>query len=377
MRSSKNGAPSTSSNNNYSYLSYLNPFSYFAEASSGLFIPEDLKKKPRKISSFEANKTPSLKLPDEITCVKEIPEETPPHSMAYSIFSSFASMLSYAQKPQPPKKERIVIAEDIHKKMLEYNQDPTPENIFKQVDLLKTEIEEHAARRVDLFLLLLLAVYKKNVILSKGETVKQHGKGSSTYGTQACHSSLLPNINIETPRASRFSFWSGAAPFVITGTQLEEILNMTVELPHIVNVFDGYIEGGSRLSEYTKASLNIANRVSRGEIDPRAGINEFLNVMDIFFIHFEKAYITSDKDKADAAMQLVWKHEKKGTFKATEGNTLMVSDAYFYAALELKPDEVAKLSYRSWYYLPYFYERVQNEILTSKPVEGKRHKKTI
>lgn len=377
MRSSKND--SISSDQQYSYFSYFNPFFYFSEKMNPLVIPEDLKKKPRKIFTFDANITPSLRLPNEIISVKSLPEESTSTSLVYSIFSSLASVFSQTENPGLPKKEKIVIAKNIHKTMAECMEDPSPDNIFKQVDLLKTNIEEHAARRVDLFLLLLLAVYKKNVILSKGETVKQHGKGSKKYGTQACHSSLFPNIHIEPIRPSRFSFWANTSPLVIKGTQLEETLNMTVELPHIVNVFDGYIEGGSRLSEYTKACLNIANRVSRGEIDPRAGINEFLQVMDIFFMHFEKNYITTEsaEEKADKAMQLVWEYEKKGTFKATEGNNLTVSDAYFYAALGLKQDEIDKLSYRSWYYLPSFYERVQNQILSSKPLVEKRHKSSI
>ncbi len=85
----------------------------------------------------------------------------------------------------------------------------TKRRLFAEVDelycqkigLVEELVREHAARRVDLFFYLMIAIYKKRLYFDlngrKG-TDKQHGSGQDVRGTAGCHSSLITNVKSAT-----------------------------------------------------------------------------------------------------------------------------------------------------------------------------------
>ena len=255
----------------------------------------------------------------------------------------------------------------------------------QKIELVEANIIEHAARRVDLFFYLLVAVYATNVTVSKDSTVEQYGKGSHENGTQACHSSLFPNIKITPPpsQQANSSWWSyftnvQTKPLrSFSDSYFKKELNSTVELPGIVNNFDGHLEGRSKQTIYTQECLNIVNRVAKAEIDPKEGMNAFLKIMQAFFMHIEYDYLKKKNKLANhAAFSKVWEYEKRGTFLAAYKDTTTIDDHYMELMLRLTRMEKVKMKLSS-YFAKQFYLRMQDEIYqdsatnNAKPTPGK------
>jgi hypothetical protein len=247
---------------------------------------------------------------------------------------------------------------------------------LEQVDVIEFLIKEHASRRVDLFFYLLVAVYNQKTAVTKDSTDKQHGSGSKISGTEACHSSLFPNVKFT--RQGMWTYLQG--DLSLKGTHFENTLNMTVELPRIVNQFDCVLEGNFVVaaarffpSVYSKNSLAILNKVASGEIDPKAGMDEFLNNLKDFFNQVERDYLalkqapenTDENDlfKYSAAFKKVWKLQKEGTFAACKENTLTTSikDEYIYMMLRADPLKANLMPG----YLSYCYNYMQSEIFNT------------
>ncbi len=277
----------------------------------------------REKSSFKANKTCSLAMPDEIQ--------------------------AHIDELKKDKKETHVSI------------------ILKSVKLLKNNIKEHAKRRVDLFFYLLISVYRKNVIVTKAETTKEHGKGSKANGTHACHSSLFPSISMQfSERGLRDN---KKKQLTLSGTFLEESLNSTVELPEVVNGFDGHIEGRSKQSLVVQTCVNILNEVSAATIDPKQGMDKFFQNMHGFFNgSHDKYFAKSGKNTPSAAKKKVAKYEKEGTFFAASPNNT-VRDEYVHLMLRLKPDEIKKTENNPD--LSEYYIRVQGELESSRGVSNR------
>lgn len=245
--------------------------------------------------------------------------------------------------------------------------------LAQKVDLVGDQIKEHAARRVDLFFYLLVAVYGKQVKIAKDHTGKQHGKGSKKFGTQACHSSLFPAVKLASlPRGC------GLTPSVteleITGTHFDDSLNSTVELPHIVNVFDHHLEWievakyKCKPTSHVLECLEILNQCASGKIDPVEGMNQFLKVMQHFFQLFEVEHLNKQK-APHQAMQLVFEYEKEGTFQVANKDMTINFD-YIYMMLRLKPEIIKKAqwvptNYLQNYFLKDAFVNIQEEILAS------------
>jgi hypothetical protein len=175
----------------------------------------------------------------------------------------------------------------------------------KLVELFAVRIKEHASRRVDLFFLLLVAVYNKQITVHKKATIKQHGEGEKYLDTHACHSSLFPHIEFESI-PSRWPWYASTTPCpTLSGTHFEETSNMTMELPDIVNKFDSRLEGTLQPNASMQICLDILNKTSRGDTTPKQGLKEFLQMMNRFFEEFET--------KSDS-MKKVCDYQKSGTF---------------------------------------------------------------
>lgn len=223
---------------------------------------------------------------------------------------------------------------------------------LEKIELLSNEVKEHAARRVDLFFYCCIAVYKTNATISDGQTIKQHGIGSRDHGTQACHSALFSNLQLENPHAASTWLWS-SLPSLLTleNTHLMESLNMTVELPSEVNEFDKHLEGLYQRSAHVNHMLHILNRVSKGEINPQQAMTEFLRIIDFFFEDFKTKYlyddsnpgkpkVTKETEKVRSLLQSyrrIWELQREGSFKAAiQGVSIKeVDPGYIYCMLRV------------------------------------------
>lgn len=145
------------------------------------------------------------------------------------------------------------------------------------------DIQEHAARRVELFFLLCVMVHNSNHVLTLADTKEQYGAGTPGHRHAACHSSLFPALS-DTAAARQLR---GAAPggSLIENTHLEKTLNATVELPDEVNKFDSLCEGnnGENSQGMRRQMLPVLNKVSTGKLDPIEAVSVFYMTMQTFF----------------------------------------------------------------------------------------------
>lgn len=351
------------------------PFSFVKTSSKSDQIVEPIKKKHRASTSFLTNRTASIALPSKTSLCQmdKIKKMADSKNSTFTISSFLKQNLLH---DVPPSKQ-IEMLETKCKSLRNQTikkQSELDKLILQKVELTRAGIKEHAARRVDLFFYLLLTVYKKDVIVTKESTIKQHGRGSKSKGTQACHSSLFPNIKLVP--TTQWSLLTHDP--TLSGTQFEETLNMTVELPNIVNAFDGHLEGRYQPTKYVNECLNILNEVSKGTMSPQEGMSAYFKVMNIFFSGLEKKYFNKNKienteqvsklkegpiDTPDA-FKKVWEYEKEGTFLAANEDMTLNKD-YLYLMLRLNQTEICKVK-KSPELLPKYYKRIQEEILSSK-----------
>lgn len=308
----------------------------------------------RKGASYESNALPSLQLLEKqnnyTTTMQKI-------TSAVASYVESKAETFFKRPPSPPKPvvavqakidainelfkqlaikinaldaELKAILEKI-KTLRDAKQDVPPElkeekyRLYEQIDLLKLQqveavaenIREHSARRIDLFFLLLIGIYKQNVSYQKGRTGVQHGRGNEETMTAGCHSSLFPCLEFELipPAAAANSastytsyltdnpvtrtVWSYATDNRIVNTassffqttkpkyfppdgklfagmHFEQVLNITMQLPVCVNQFDMHLEKrGTDPSALVKIAESIIDRTSRGLIYPTQGLDEF------------------------------------------------------------------------------------------------------
>lgn len=233
-----------------------------------------------------------------------------------------------------------------------------------QVSGLAENIREHSARRIDLFFLLLIAVYKQNVIVNKSKTSKQHGKGDEKTLTAGCHSSLFPCLQFERIQKSiassiinnlwaQFTYSTSVPPSpngeqILEDTHFAEALNMTTQLPDCVNKFDCHMEKqGIESSSLVQIAHSILNKTSRGEINPIQGLNEFCDSLYAFFSSLQLKYIKPDinynangtRGKTPKSFALIWEYEREGALRNMQlysAGTEMhaaASSSYIYAML--------------------------------------------
>lgn len=335
------------------------------------------KKKQRLQTPFQANVTASL------MAAKKNVELDGPASVIGSFFSTTPTSWYVKMRGESAHQTKTTVEDEIKQFHDEMEQAESKlvhdkknveddEILFKTVQKVRAQIVEHAARRVDLFFYLCLAVRGTFVRIEEDDTVKQHGKGSDKRGTQACHSSLFPNLKFiptfptETNNHRFGGLFANTSkkPFRdLRGTHFEDSLNMTVELPGIVNGFDGHLEGRFQLTEFAKDCLTILNKVSQNQLDPIAAMNEFFKVMFSFFDHLRRNYLNKPhRMDYPKTFTKVWEYEQEGTFMAANRETLTIKDEYVRLMLRLNYVERLKAIYS----LEPFYDRIQEEIYQAR-----------
>lgn len=333
------------------------------------------KKKPRDVFAFAKNITASIALPDvskkhkKMDILNQDLLTTLYHSVTDSFFKPSTTVVDNKSDNQAANQKIVAQIETLERQRQDAD-GRTPELedklLLKEVELLEYEIREHAARRVDLFFYLLIAVYNTHVIVTKGATTKQHGRGSKERNTQACHSSLFPGVKLtHTP-----SYLSSSHDLI--GTFFEEALNMTVELPAIVNAFDGHLEGRYEFTRHVETCLDILNDTSRGIIDPIQGMNRFFREMGKFFDRYEKNQIKKGKTATPNTNRRIWQYEKEATFSAANQDLTLNYD-YLYLMLRLTPNEIRTVTWTpvGSLYLSRCFSRIQNEIYAANPSQKK------
>ncbi len=340
--------------------------------------PSPRKKTPRALTEFGANRTASLALPTFKTPSKTAREPQSVSSLA-SLFGSFAALV-ITPRPEVPlidesKQENVTKAMTRLQLTIKQSTDKKAIDklILEQVNLVEEEIKEHAKRRVDLFFYTLISVYGQYLQIEMTPTVLQHGRGSAEYGTEACHSSLFPSLGFKR-RTAWFDYIRQPLPLpTLSGTDFEHTLNMTVELPSVVNDFDQHLEGIKRTSHSAREALRILHEVSNCTITPIEGMNQFLRALQDFFNQMDTKYIqTTGKIDNPEAFKKVLELQRTGTFICAEPlsdtkKTHTIKEEYIHLMLRLNSSEIF------WRNLPYrmdsYYCRIQEEILKPLPEE--------
>lgn len=296
---------------------------YASQPASGALqvapLIKDDEKKPRDRTKYSANHTAALALPDH-------PPRPEPSTLSW-LYQSVSLLWQTKPVRQPSDSTSSAainrIIESLHEKCVKLNVKDTLtpaekkqlDNLtLEKINLVKAEIRDHAARRTDLFFYLCVTVFNTNIEVIDGRTIWQHGTGSKSHGTHACHSTLFSN-----PQISH-----------LQGTHFLASLNMTVELPSEVNEFDKHLEGLYSQSTYVKQLNVILNRCAKGEINPQQAMTEYMRINDFFFELFNQRYLYDETSKGKNKMsqeeekvrnklesfKAIWQYQKEGTFKS-------------------------------------------------------------
>lgn len=292
-----------------------------------------------------------------------------------------------------------------------------------KVTMIRENIREHARKRVDIFFMLCIALYKRNVTVTNiPRAIVQLGSGSEITGTAACHASLIRNISIEplpaaTPITdtivetiqsaavkartaanymhSIFAQQTEAPPpekekidapdqpqaeppfeFTYKDSYLEELLNITTELPTVVNDFNGLMEGKFGYeSKFSLVGTEIVNQVACGKLHPFEAMEQYADIARKFYTSMDYTYFGTKKNSSvlisKRAAELIARYETEGTFSAFKpGSNLLLSE-YKSMMLGLNTLSAGEKVATFFSYRGYVDERLaemQKTILTAKPM---------
>lgn len=262
--------------------------------------------------------------------------------------------------------------------------DKISENYTALLHNSKEYIKEHAARRIDLYFYLLIAIYNTKLRISQGDTILQHGKGRKSSDrkglTHACHSSLFPTIISDKNHKDDITV-------LLLGTHFMDSLNSTVELPIFANQLDSELEGKiSNPSLFRQKSTEILQKVSNGDIDPIIGFRLFLKEMSDTLDLLKSAkrikkgstpYLTRTTGSIPKQIKVnLIELVRAGAFcSASSLDQENITNDYIYLLLRLKPEEIAECQksidarHRVFFNKIYI---IQNEINDSKSHYSKK-----
>ena len=229
-------------------------------------------------------------------------------------------------------------------------------------------IQEHAARRSDLFFYQMVAFHRINekyhapVMIEKVKTCLQYGSGSLSMMNHACHSALFPEVKMYTT--------SLAGKKVIAecgweNTFLNHSMNATVLLPVAVNGVDGYMEGRRQPSACMSECLVVLNKVANGVIDPAIGMSHYYRSMYSLFSTSSTDYLNrSDKYTSSEIKRAILECLRPGIFHGAS-NQLTMLDEYLYLLLRLNTHEINHIK-NDASAMSQYYQRMQDEIWQNK-----------
>ncbi len=231
-----------------------------------------------------------------------------------------------------------------------------PHSMLELVLHYEDNILYHAAWRVQLYYLLLIAYYKQHRVIQIDKTILQHGQGKYP-DLQACHTSLFPGL-IDFNLANI----SGSKSYVFSQSFFSHWNGMTVCCPNVVNKVDQFFEGFDAPSLYRKKLLAILCLVSSGLFDPLVGLQHYFQIMDVAFqeIHalVDSDYLTEEKEAARQVIGI----QHRATFENTfaQDGFFYPKNRFFERCLKRAPQES----------LDDAYMRTQNKLLTGSLSDG-------
>ncbi|MDR3441991.1 MAG: hypothetical protein P4L65_03130 [Legionella sp.] len=187
------------------------------------------------------------------------------------------------------------------------------------VQLYQDQIRLHAARRVELFFMLLIAYSEKNLKPDIAKTVLQHGQAHNKREIvfSAAHRSVITALADNSK-----------GDWILTNTFLQQELNATDLLPHFVNEFDSQIEIDRQ--RYVK----IIHEVSNGKIDPIKGLLNFLTILDTRLKYIQHYVV----DNHGVLPELL-KYTREGSFDFILVNFKKLNPAFLKALLGMTDAE--------------------------------------
>lgn len=199
-------------------------------------------------------------------------------------------------------------------------------------------IIEHAARRVEHFLYILIAYYHTRAHPMQQYPKLQHGQGrNDSRGkkfTDGAHSSLFSQfIDLTCTQSPNDLNYRGnkkavARQSILCGTHYLDAINGVIELPYVVNLMvDKRLEGGiteAGQSTYRKEALLIIQDVANDKYDPIEGLKKYLALMKRAFSEIKAAITNSEKNPQEIALGLrALQLEEIGTFKTNAQDEIL------------------------------------------------------
>lgn len=150
-------------------------------------------------------------------------------------------------------------------------------------------IEGHIDRRIQLFFMQLISVYRTPYHFEWVEANDQYG-GGGTYKlktgskeidlkTQAAHSSTLPCLVAYPKEQWAEGKEKGGFVYLKYGHSYTQH-NATIEMPIWVNQADTYLDGTHKRSRLRNDAIEIVNKVAQGLWTPRKGMQKFMTKME-------------------------------------------------------------------------------------------------
>jgi len=159
----------------------------------------------------------------------------------------------------------------------------------------REEYEQHFERRVQLFFLQLLSVWKTPYHFEWEEANDQYGKGKNhrildetgrrvVFKTEAAHSSTLPCL-MAYPREDWERYLKGEVQkpqgfvYLKHGHSYTQH-NATIELPRFFNRADILIDGTHADSRLRNKAIKVINAVAEGRYGVRVGMQRFMRLLE-------------------------------------------------------------------------------------------------
>lgn len=240
-----------------------------------------------------------------------------------------------------------------------------------QIQVARPYGEEHAYRRVEMFLWLALYYYVNgaNTEIIHNETTDQVGQGSKLNGfvSHASHSSILPSLYdaIEKRATGHNTRAGGGYPetwaWTLANLIFSMTLNSTVELPVYYNHFDKLIEAQIR-----KDALLILNQTAKKLLNPVEALTQFFIKMEIHLENKKKVYIENSGALIQSPPQVrhsVFDAEWEGTFGCSRWNSTTKQCAPAFIALAFRIPEATWLHAVATKQEHTIYANIYNEIV--------------
>jgi hypothetical protein len=252
--------------------------------------------------------------------------------------------------------------------------------IEDQIQVVRPYGEEHAYRRVEMFLWLALYYYVNGASteIIHHKTTEQGGQGSILNGfvSHASHSSILPSLydaieKIATGHNTRAGGgYTETWVWTLANLIFSDTLNSTVELPVYYNHFDKLIEAQIR-----KDALLILNQTAKKSLNPIEALTQFFIKIETHLKNKQKGYIENPGALIQSPPQVrhsVFDAEWEGTFGCDRWDSTTKQCNPAFIALALGIPEATWLHAVATKQEDIVYANIYNDIVSALRAEYKK-----